>query len=69
MKPETVAQLRDQLRRVTQERDGLYTQLTEEFKGVVCIRCMRHTNVPQQNKNEHAGGECGACIAEELDKE
>jgi len=67
--PGTGSNLQAELQRVTQERDRLYTQLTEEFKGVVCIRCMRHTNVPQQNKNEHAGGECGACIAEELDKE
>lgn len=58
---------RNQLEAVTKERDSIESQLHEQFKGVLSIRCMKHINVPQQNKNEHSGGECGGCIAEELE--
>jgi hypothetical protein len=55
------------VRRVVAERDALRDQLESAFKGVLCIRCTRHIAVPQINKTEHSGGECGACIVEERD--
>jgi len=35
------------------------------ISSVLHIRCAKHYTIPQQNKNEHSGGECGGCIAEE----
>jgi hypothetical protein len=37
------------------------------ISSVLHIRCAKHYMTPQQNKNEHSGGECGGCIAEERD--
>lgn len=34
---------------------------------LIAIRCTRHYAVPVQNRNEHGGGECGGCIAEDRD--
>jgi hypothetical protein len=51
-------------------RCSAFAQETEEFlkgvESVLSIRCMKHRAVPQYNHNESSGGECGACIAEEL---
>lgn len=35
--------------------------------SVIYSRCAKHYQVPQQNKNEHSGHECGGCMAEERD--
>jgi len=40
----------------------------ETIASVIFIRCLKHLTIPQQNKNEHSGGECGGCIAEERDQ-
>lgn len=42
------------------------SQLDQKVAGVLFIRCTKHFTVPQINKNEFCGGECGACIAEQL---
>src|SRR5688572_21474559 len=34
--------------------------------SVICIRCMEHRNIPPYNAKEANGGECAACLAEEL---
>jgi hypothetical protein len=62
--------LRQRLEEVDQlksEVEALQKQLEEKFAGVLAIRCTKHHTVPQLNKNEHGGGECGACIAEEVE--
>lgn len=35
--------------------------------SVLSIRCREHYAIPQQNKAEHQGAECGGCIAAERD--
>lgn len=57
-------------------RDHIFTALqsvTEDafsdgVGSVITIRCSKHYSVPQQNKTEHSGGECGGCIAAERDE-
>jgi hypothetical protein len=49
------------------ERDRLASDFENGVASVLRIRCTRHFKVPQLNANEHSGGECGACIAEERD--
>lgn len=56
------------------ERDAAITraekaegELEKKFLGVLSIRCTKHLNIPQQNKAEFSGGECGGCIADERD--
>jgi len=38
------------------------------LSSVLTIRCSKHYPVPQQNKTEQGGGECGGCIAAERDR-
>lgn len=45
----------------------LERELDQLIGSVTRIRCIKHIAVPQQNTNEHGGGECGACIAVERD--
>jgi hypothetical protein len=47
----------------------LFQQIKDQPSAddVILIRCTKHLNVGQQNKNEASGGECGGCIAAERD--
>jgi len=42
-------------------------KLEEQFKGVICIRCVKHHQVPPYNTNEASGGECPVCHVEKLE--
>jgi hypothetical protein len=49
------------------ERDAARQAADELAAAPVLIRCIEHINVPQQNKSEITGSECGACIAAHRD--
>jgi len=46
--------------------DALQQQLDAAFKGIICIRCVKHFQVPPYNHNEAAGGECPTCEIERI---
>jgi len=70
----TVGRMKAYAETVTAELQSKYIQAVaskesafdEGVASVLTIRCLRHLLVPQFNRNEHSGGECGACIAEEI---
>jgi len=57
---QTILNLQSQRENLTQALDTLKNQDREE--PLLYCRCMRHRHVPQLNKFEEFGGECGACI-------
>lgn len=46
-----------------QIRQALHAEYERGVRAVLTIRCLQHQTVPQINRNESGGGECGACIA------
>lgn len=48
--------------------DALWSVEQDVIGSILRIRCIKHLDVAQQNKNEHSGGECGGCIAQERDE-
>lgn len=63
---------RDEQLRIESEAEEKHRDCTPEtcrcfkagLESVISIRCLKHYAVPPYNRNEHGGGECGACIAE-----
>lgn len=62
----------DEYDRLKARKDGIVARDEERLrdegrKSVILIRCTECLNVPQQNKAEFTGAECGGCIAKERD--
>lgn len=63
---QATARIEDILK-LKKERDEAARVADEAVRNIISIRCIDHIHIPQQNKNEITGAECGACIAAQRD--
>lgn len=56
----------EQRDRAERERDKAQRDLDTAIASVVMIRCTKHVKVPKLNQAAFNGGECAACVADDL---
>ena len=52
----------------TADAEALAAAFQRGVEAVTAIRCAEHVAVPQYNTNGGSGGECGACVAREVER-